>query len=637
MIIKWMRCQNFKTFVDKRIDFNERVTWIKGMNADGKTTVATAYLWTFFNVDYDLANNPEVRRKVNGVSVDDVDVSVEICVDMDGIDTTFKKVQKRKFKKDSMEYSDDNSYFVNDVPRTLKEFNSRISDDIKIMMMCSHINVFISKKPDEVRKYLFSKIDSISDVDIARENPKFGKLVSLLEHYSTEELSAMNKKSKADSVKMKPIIEGQIKEVERNIALASEIGLAELELNRNSIKQRISDVESKISDISKLSEEQDNIQQEILKIQFDMNSLQTEANIELDKERSDLRQKINELDNSLKITVQEKQMNMAKADRILKEIENDNEEITVQRAKWKEISSAECYDKELTCQFCGQPLPANEQDRIRTDFENKKKESLDRITSHGLELKERIENNCKNHENIIRLIDTQDKLIDELNVQIKDCESQLSGIPNKVDISETEKYKKLYARLQELNEKTVQNVSVDRNTMIDELSRLQNELLECEKQIAKADTSSHEERLEELRNQMVTLEQNVTNAQEILDLLDELDKSKNGILSDGINKLFKTIKWRLFSYNKSGTYSNTCIPEIDGMSILTTDTNKAKRFIGKLDICNSIQKLEKINVPIFLDDVESLDSESTLKALELVDCQVILLKVTDDEELKIEG
>lgn len=648
MIIKWIRGQNFKSLVDTTIEFHNPVTWIKGQNADGKSTIAGMYLWLFFNVDYELNNNPSVRRKINGIPVDDVDVIVEACVEIDGVETTFKKVQKRT-KKESDEVedgvivhktkiSDDNTYYVNDVPKTLKEFNARISDDIKVMLMCSHINAFLTKKPEEVRKYLFSKAEGVSDVDVARQNKNLAKLVPLLESRNAGELAAMNKKVKTDDAKKKPILEGQIQEVERNIALASEIDLAELELERNRIKEQIADLESKIADVSKIYEEQDNIKQSILQLRFDMNGLQMKANQEMDSKRSAIRRRLNKLDNQLKDKQNEVQANQIKANKILTEIENDNTQIAAMREKWKSESELEFDENTLVCQLCGQPLPEDRQEQIKADFEQNKQAMLDKLTEQGKELQERITKNHEEHDNLVNLIESQTRLIDELNRQIKETEQELANVPSNADISGTEEYKKMQEELARLNSLQKPNVEVDseRKRMQEELSGLRSELLECEKKIARADTSAYEERLEELRKDAVIIEQNITDAQHILDLLDELDKAKNGVLSDSINSLFKVVNWKLFDFNKSGNYASTCIPEINGMSIMTDDQNKASRFIGKLDICNSIQKLEGINIPIFLDDAEALDTKSTLKALELVDCQVILLRVTDDEELKIE-
>ena len=124
-------------------------------------------------------------------------------------------------------------------------------------------------------------------------------------------------------------------------------------------------------------------------------------------------------------------------------------------------------------------------------------------------------------------------------------------------------------------------------------------------------------------------------AEKILDLLNELDKAKNNALSDAINSRFGMVKWVLWEYGKNGGYKNVCIPTVDGMSLLDISANKAKKVLGKLDICNSIQKITGNCLPIFADDIESLDSENMQKAAEMTGSQLILLKVEDLEKLEI--
>lgn len=53
---------------------------------------------------------------------------------------------------------------------------------------------------------------------------------------------------------------------------------------------------------------------------------------------------------------------------------------------------------------------------------------------------------------------------------------------------------------------------------------------------------------------------------------------------------------------------------------------------SKLDICNSMQKFFGMHIPVFLDGGESLNIEYFPK----MDCQLIVLSVSDDKELKFE-
>ena len=106
-------------------------------------------------------------------------------------------------------------------------------------------------------------------------------------------------------------------------------------------------------------------------------------------------------------------------------------------------------------------------------------------------------------------------------------------------------------------------------------------------------------------------------------------------MTEAVNSHFGLVKWQLFKYTKSGDYKSCCIPTVDGKSILTTMSNKGNRILGRVDICNSIQKISGISVPIILDDSESLDEENQKKVSEMVDSQLIMLIVNDSEKLEI--
>ena len=64
-------------------------------------------------------------------------------------------------------------------------------------------------------------------------------------------------------------------------------------------------------------------------------------------------------------------------------------------------------------------------------------------------------------------------------------------------------------------------------------------------------------------------------------------------------------------------------------------SNKGNRILGRVDICNSIQNISGMSVPIILDDSESLDSVNQKKVADMVDSQLIMLIVNDSEKLEI--
>lgn len=628
--------ENFMCYAHAEFDFYS-ITKIIAENGVGKSTIATAYLWCLFNCDYELKDNPVVRREVDGVSVDDMDTYGELTFDVDGKEITMKKVQKRTYSKDGSSYKDDNKYFINDVPKTLKDFNAYLDVDMNVFKMCSNINAFLNQKPAEMREYLFSLVENVTDLDIARSKAELAELAPLLEKYTTEELTAMNKATKTKITKDLPILDGQIKEKERDIQIKQDINTSDLELQKNSIKEQIADCVAKQTDNDKLLAEYDKASADILDLKFKQGDLSRKANEENIKVRRDIEDKIADK----KFLVKQTEKTIADTESCIasseKTIESIKAYLQTERDKWKEENERKFDDSSLICPYCGNEYKEDKKEQLKADFAKHKADNLEAITDNGNMYKERLDKEKTTLESLKAGLPKHKESLEMLNTAIADLEKQLSELPQEIDVTATEEYKALEQQIAEKEQAMhkANDVSAVKAELKAQENELRQQLSECERKIAESNTEKDEQRLEELRAEQRIQEQNKANAEKILDLLDELDKAKNETLSDSINSHFSLVKWKLFELNKSGGYKSVCIPTVNGKSILTTMSNKGNRILGRVDICNSIQKISGMSVPIVLDDSESLDSTNQKKVADMVDSQLIMLIVNDSEKLEI--
>lgn len=636
VILKKVVLENFMCYAHAEFDFYA-ITKIVAKNGKGKSTIATAYLWCLFNCDYELKDNPVVRREVDGKSVDDMDTSVELTLDVDGKEITMKKVQKRTYSKDGSSYKDDNKYFVNDVPKTLKDFNTYLDVDMNVFKMCSNVNAFLNQKPAEMREYLFGLVGDVTDLDIASQKAELSELVPLLNKYTVEELSAMNKATKTKITKDLPILDGQIKEKERDIQLKQAIEVSDLELQKNSLKEQIADCVAKQTDNDKLMAEYDNASANILSLKFELDDIHRKANEDNIKARRDIENKISD-----------KQFLVRRTEKTIADTEKDieyqqnaidsiNKNLQDIRDKWKAENERKFDENSLICSYCGQEYPEDKKEQLRADFDSHKAEELKLITYNGNLFKDKLDKNKKILKDLQKELPQHRESLEMLNTAIADLEKQLSELPQKIDVTSAEEYKVLEQQIAEKEQAMhkANDISSVKAELKAQENDLRQQLSECERKIAESNTEKDEQRLEELRAEQRTQEQNKTNAEKILDLLDELDKAKNETLTEAVNSHFGLVKWQLFEYAKNGNYKSCCIPTVDGKSILTTMSNKGNRILGRVDICNSIQKISGISVPIILDDSESLSTDNQKKVSEMVDSQLIMLIVNDSEELEI--
>lgn len=628
--------ENFMCYASRTFDFYD-ITKIMAENGVGKSTIATAYLWCLFNCDYELKDNPVVRREVDGVSVDDMDTSVELALDVDGKEVTMKKVQKRTYSKDGSSYKDDNKYFVNDVPKTLKDFNAYLDIDMNVFKMCSNINAFLNQKPAEMREYLFSLVENVTDLDIASQKAELAELVPLLNKYTVEELSAMNKATKAKITKDLPILDGQIKEKERDIQIKSDIDTSDLELLKNSLKEQITDCIAKQTDNDKMLAEYDKASADILDLKFKQGDLSRKANEENIKARRGLESQIS----NLNYVINDTKKSISNAENVVSFDKNKIAEyqktLDDSRTEWKAEKERVFDESSLICPYCKQEYSEDKKEELRADFKAYKEAELNHITDKGNATKKELAIAKDKLAEAVKKLTEYREHLDTYAHDMFILEKQLSELPQEIDVTVTEEYKALEQKIAEKEQamhkaNDISSVKVELKAQENELRQ---QLSECERKIAESNTEKDEQRLEELRVEQRTQEQNKTNAEKILDLLDELDKAKNETLSDSINSHFSLVKWKLFELNKSGGYKSVCIPTVNGKSILTTMSNKGNRILGRVDICNSIQKISDMSVPIFCDDVESLDMQNEGKIISMVESQLILLCVSNDKELKI--
>lgn len=628
--------ENFMCYAHEEFNFFD-LTKIFAMNGKGKSSIATAYNWCLFNCDYELKDNPVVRREVGGKPVDDMDTSSTLVLDVDGKEVIMKKAQKRTYSKDGSSYKDDNKYFINDVPKTLKDFNAYLGVDMNVFKMCSNVNAFLNQKPADMREYLFDLVEDVSDIDVARQQTELAELVPLLGKYAAEELLAMNKATKTKITKDLSILDGQIKEKERDIQLKQAIDTSDLELQKNSLKEQIADCVAKQTDNDKLMSEYDKASADIINLKFELNDMGRKANEEnfkqrrrIDDEIVDVKRKIDEISRGIETANDE----IEKANAVIGRYALELQEA---RGTWTKLHEMQFDENEKICQMCGQELPADKVELLIKNFESKKASALESEAERGNKIKFLLDSEREYVTKLNEEIATHESEKKEQEAKLKDLESRLAALPVEIDVTGTDEYKALEQQIAEKEEAMhkANDISAVKAELKSQETDLRQQLSICENQIAKSDTAADEQRLEELKKTRLDSEQNKANAERILALLEELDKAKDKTLSEAINSHFELVEWQLFELAKNGNYKSVCIPKIDGKSILTTVSNKGNRILGRVGICKSIQKISGISCPIFLDDSESLSTDNQKRVAGMVDSQLIMLIVNDSEKLEI--
>ena len=102
-------------------------------------------------------------------------------------------------------------------------------------------------------------------------------------------------------------------------------------------------------------------------------------------------------------------------------------------------------------------------------------------------------------------------------------------------------------------------------------------------------------------------------------------KTKDAMIVERINALFQVAKFSFLSQRLNGKDNITCSCTVNGVDY--KDVNNAGRINAGLDVINAFCRAKGINIPIFIDNAESVQEFLP------TDSQKILLYVRQGEEM----
>lgn len=630
MILKTLEISNFKGIKHQVIDFTDKTT-ISGKNASGKTTIATAIMWLLFDKDYELNSNPNIRP----IGVEECIPTVDMTMICSGRAITFTKMQKCKVTNladGTTKVALNNAYEINDVPKTERDFKAYISElgytDSDIMLACMHPSVFTSKKSADMRKILFGMATELTDEDIANQMMTVPELAEQLSNgFTVDELVAMNKATKKKADEQIASIPEQIVGMENAKVTVDVKKLTEdkkvLTDEFNKYDEALKDVDSKIRTINDLNAQ-------VIEIKFKQTDVINKANAHAYDEKNALNKQIRDLDHkldSLKTTsfsISNSLMN------ITTDITHKKANIDACNEKLKALKTRKFDDSSLVCPTCGQEYPSDKKKDLKANFNAENKALTDKWTKTLEEQKEALEklNDSKaaydeKGKAINDEMDAINSQISELEAKANDSEVTLvdpQSIPEWVELEN--EIKEIAKKVDDETELKIQQMNFKERK-----EELHQSILQIDHEFALLENNKLiDKKIAKLQEDRLVYEQKKADAEKMLYQIDELSKAKNTILSESINKNFSIVSFKLFEYQKNGLVKDCCIPYI-GDKELGKSMNTALEIAAKLDICDSLQQFYGYELPILLDNAESINDVN----IPDLGRQLVLFKVTEDD------
>lgn len=673
--IRSLHMENFKGIKSLDVNFSNK-TSIKGQNAAGKTTIFDAFTWLLFNKNSAGEEKFNVRPlDKDGNRIDNVEIKVVAVLDVDGKEMELSKIQKQNWVKkrgtDTVTLQGNvNSFEIDGYPKSEADFKAYVSglaQSEDMFKMLTNPQYFSSLKWKDQRDILMRLATDVSDVELAQTDAKYAPLLGELEKApSTDDIRAKFSKALSGWKKKQAEIPVRIDEAEKS---KIDVDVAEQELAKVDLVRRIAECGKKMENAGSALGD---LRSKEMQLQFDMSGMEQTMNRELSNKRSimdaELRDCKNELEHfAVTISLKEKQISdnekaITDADAERKKL---GEQYNSEKAKAFDETpylfdeSKWIFDESTTvCSLCGQKLPADKIEQLKADFEERKtkakadakrklndsksdfitqKESnLEEIKADGFAKKNLIEELTKKNADLQMEIDSLKKQEQGTFTNKEELCKLLSEIPEEADYSQNEEYVKLKAEHDKILADIAKLESEGADKVVTDLKAekadLQSQLEEVNKVIAQAANNvAIDDRIETLRDEQKEIGQKVADQEQMIYLLEEFIRFKLNKVSESINSHFKTVNFKLFEMQLNGGMKDCCECTVNGVPY--SNLNSGHRIVAGLDIIRSLSEMYGVSCPIFVDNAESLNEFNVPD----MDAQLILLTVSEDNQLKVEA
>ena len=648
MKITHIFAQNFCKFYGKNTldtDFSMK-TVLSGQNEVGKSTVKRIILDVLNCHDENDREITGIRpHDENGVEIDDVDIARAVTFEIDGKEKTLKKVTRQKRNKKGEITGSVTDYSINDVPYKMADYNQYINDnmaELGVLPFCLNAMTLLNKSQAEQRLALASYFGTRTDEEICDMFPQFAELKPMFDDGDVDQLKKVcrgklngtgGRNGSKGLVKERDEISTRIDTIHSTNAYTD---LAELELQKKTYEPQLKEIEDKLSDYNKILEDKQKATEDIMSLKFELSDMERKANADNQKKRMELQLQIDDFNASIRKTesmIRAKKANIENSEREVRFCAENLEKV---RADWKKAKELAFDESSVNCPMCGQKLPEDKIESMRTDFDERKAKNLKELEDRGnalsndsKELKQAIEDKKK------EIADLEVELA-ELTIRHDAVTKELGDLPTDVDMTGNSEYQALKAKIEE-KEKAL----ADENDTSELIRKLKNERNELLRQVSSVDTKIElgvannkriDDSIADLEDKRKDLNQEIADWERKLDLLKEFTRKKNELLQADVNKYLDFATAKLFRPLLNGDTEECCDFVYNGEAY-ARNLNHGARMLVEVDVCRAFQKVANVNFPIIIDDTESVDDWR----IPQIENQLILLKHTQDKELVIEA
>ncbi|MCD8195927.1 MAG: AAA family ATPase [Lachnospiraceae bacterium] len=631
MILLRLKLENFQGLRSLTLDFPDGCCGsIYGDNATGKTTVYNALTWLLFDKASTSAKSFTPKTRDAGGDVHHLNHGVTGTFRTEsGRVMTLQKVYHEVYKKKrgaAHEEFDGHTtdYFLDGVPVKEKEYTSTILNlcggDTEKPKMLTMPDYFPEQMPwDMRRKILLEVCGDITDDDVIRATPELKELPDFLlmpgtaeRYYTIEEYRKIAAAKRKDINRQLEGIPERIDEAQKAIPDLTGYDEAGIEQEIQAAQKLIAELTAERATAATGSTASAEVQKQIAALRVEI----AEKKAKHFEAQSSRNAETNTKALEAKTAASTHRRAREDAETDLRRARAKRDELARKRetmlAEYQAIAAERWEPSSEVCPTCGQRLPAEKVEQMRSDFNLSRSRRLEAVNQRG-----KTEANKSMVDEAEQEIKRLEALIEQEAAAEKEQEAlaaqYLAQCQPSTPFEATDEYLALSQQIAELTGKLADESKCVEGAVatVDERIKAANEALSAANersaqfQVARYQRS----RIEELEAQEKRLASEYDETEKGLYLCDVFTKAKVSMLDSRINGKFQRVRFQLFTDQLNGGVKEGCevlVPAEDGRMIPYAYANNAARINAGLEIISTLAAHWDVHMPVFVDNAESV-------------------------------
>ena len=632
MLLQDLKLHNFKGIRDFSFTPGGASATVYGANESGKTTLNDGLTYVLFGKDSQNRQDSSFGIKTRGEDGKELS-GLEHSVEGVFSNMKLKRVYKENYtKKRGAAFSTltghTTEYFVDDVPKSKKEFDEVVSQVLteEIFKMLTVPDYFVDQmKWQDRRAVLVQLAGEIEVQDIINGRVELQRYPDILEGKSHDDRVTILKRTKKEYNEQLKGIPERIDEITRLIKDVD--GVDEAKKAIEELQGKKSTIEAKKNSV-KSGGVVAELQNELTKLEGENLTLKNKLANESDNGLSELRNDVRKIDEDIHTKSSQKNKLGLAFQNIKSETDSLNAQIASKEETLKLAREEEPKEDtgEVPCPVCEQPMKSEQTyEEYLEEFNAKKAEKVKNLTEEVETLQEQREAKQKELEPIRvegkELEDEIKELVEKRKGLVEDIESAKS---KQVVLEETDEYKEIIGKESGIKEK-LSNHEEEKRTQLQALDKSINdidaEIKEHETLVNdEASNKKYNERIVELRSDMKRIAEELENIEADMFIIENFVKARSEYITGVVNTKFEGVEWRLFKDQLNGGVDECCdaigkdgVPYNEGM-------NNAQKVQVGISVVNTLQKHFGVALPVFIDNRESVTSlpDTGLQTVSLV-------------------